>query len=203
MASNVEVEIKFVIDDIRLLTTRLRQAEFRLITPRAHESNTLYDLPGNPLRKRGALLRLREYDGRWTVTFKGKARVGRYKSREEIETRVEDGKSFSAILEAVGFKPTFSYEKFRSEWSDGSGHVVLDETPVGNFGEIEGSRKWIDSVASRLHITPAQYITDSYATLFLKWKRRTRSRAKNMVFAEVRGAGKRPFLPRSTQRKSE
>jgi len=80
----------------------------------------------------------------------------------------------------------FSYEKFRTEWTDGRGHLVLDETPIGNFGEIEGPARWIDSTANRLAIKPAQYITDSYSVLFLKWKRRTHSKAKNMLFADVR-----------------
>ena len=31
--------------------------------------------------------------------------------------------------------------KIRYEWSDGKGHVVVDETPIGNFGEIEGALK--------------------------------------------------------------
>ena len=33
------------------MTRRLKAAGFRLITPRTHEMNTLYDLPGTPLRK--------------------------------------------------------------------------------------------------------------------------------------------------------
>ena len=54
---------------------------------------------------------------------------------------------WNAILRALGFAPTFRYEKFRAEWSDGKGHVVVDETPIGNFGEIEGPSRWIDRTA--------------------------------------------------------
>jgi adenylate cyclase class 2 len=190
MTSAIETEIKFCIQDISVLAARLRSAGFRAVTPRTHELNTLYDLPGRPLREHGALLRVRKYGERWTVTFKGKAKVGRYKSRREIETEVADGGSLAAIFEAAGFQPTFIYEKFRSEWADDHGHIVLDETPIGNFGEIEGPGEWIDATARRLEITPSQYITDSYAVLFLKWKRRTRSKARNMRFVEIAGARK-------------
>ena len=186
MPSAVEIEIKFRIEDIQALTTKLPEAGFRLVTPRAHETNTLFDLPGRPLRGKGSLLRIRRYGERWTITFKGRAVVGRYKSRREIETPVEDGKTLTTILESAGFRPVFSYEKFRSEWSDGQGHLLIDETPIGNFGEIEGADEWIDAIAGQLEISPAHYITDSYAVLFLKWKRRTRSKAKNMCFDEVR-----------------
>jgi adenylate cyclase class 2 len=181
----VETEIKFRIEDLRRMTSRLRKSGIRLVTRRTHEVNTLFDLRGSPLRKQGALLRVRKYGRRWTVTFKGKAQMGRYKSRPEIETTVDDGEVLTEILKSVGFVPVFSYEKFRSEWSQGRGHVVLDETPVGNFGEIEGPGDWIETMAGKLQISPAQYITDSYATLFLKWKRRTHSLAKNMLFAEI------------------
>ncbi len=183
MASAVEVEIKFKIENLKALTSRLRSAGFRLVTKRTHEMNTLYDQPGYPLRQKGEVLRLRKYGKKWTVTYKAKGKAGRHKSRKEIETHVDDGECLDAILRAVGFVPSFQYEKFRSEWTDGKGHVVVDETPVGNFGEIEGPARWIDSVARRLQVTPDQYITDSYAVLFLKWKERTGSPATNMLFS--------------------
>jgi adenylate cyclase class 2 len=184
--SALEIEIKFRIDDLRDLTARLQKAGIRLVTPRTHEMNTLFDLPGRPLRKQGSLLRVRKYGDLWIITFKGKAKVGRYKSRPEIETTVEDGECLTAILESAGFVPVFSYEKFRSEWTDGHGHLLIDETPIGNFGEIEGPGEWIEAIARQLQISSAQYITDSYSVLFQKWKRRTRSKARNMCFADVR-----------------
>jgi adenylate cyclase class 2 len=186
MASDREVEIKFQILDIGALTDRLEQAGFSQITPRTHELNTLYD-QGGRLRRRGALLRLRQYGRQWTLTYKDNsdAPPGRHKSRREIETRLENGEAAGRIIEALGFKPSFSYEKFRSEWTDGKGHVVIDETPIGNYGEIEGPPEWIDLTAERLEIAHDQYITASYAELFLAWKRKTRSKAEHMLFSNV------------------
>ena len=187
MATDREVEIKFRIDDIDALTLSLQRAGFRLVTPRMHEMNTLYDQPGAKLRRRGALLRLREYGPRWTLTYKDRSgrQTGRHKSRREIETQVENGKAMGRIIEAVGFSLNFRYEKFRSEWADSNGHVVIDETPIGNFGEIEGQAKWIDATAKRLNISVKSYIRESYAELFAAWKRRTRSKAKEMTFKEI------------------
>jgi adenylate cyclase, class 2 len=186
MATDHEVEIKFQIDDIEALTRRLQEAGFRQITPRTHELNTLYDQRGR-LRRRGALLRLRQYGPQWTLTYKDKSKgtPGGHKSRREIETRVEDGEAAGRIIEALGFQPSFSYEKYRSEWTDGTGHVVLDETPIGNYGEIEGPPDWIDATAERLEIAHDRYITLSYAELFLAWKRKRRSKAQHMLFAEI------------------
>ena len=180
MASDREVEIKFRIEDVEALTGSLQKAGFRLITPRTHEMNTLFDQPGGKLRRRGALLRLREYGPRWTLTYKDRSgrQSGRHKSRREIETQVENGEAMGRIIEAVGFTPSFRYEKFRSEWADSNGHVVIDETPIGNFGEIEGPGKWIDSTARRLNISVKSYLKESYAELFAAWKRKTRSKAE-------------------------
>ncbi|HYL93314.1 MAG TPA: class IV adenylate cyclase [Alphaproteobacteria bacterium] len=177
-----EIEVKFKIVNIQLLRRRLRAEGFRLKTRSTHETNTLYDLPGSPLRKSGALLRVRSHGTKWTVTFKGKSRIGRHKSRLELETQVADGLALAEILQGSGFQPTFFYEKRRSEWSDGVGLVMVDQTPIGDFGEIEGPGRWIDRVAKKLGLTSADYITSSYAELFSQWKRRTGSKASGMRF---------------------
>ena len=194
MASHKEVEIKFWVDDIRALTRKLRAAGFRQITPGTHEMNTLYDLPGHPLRRRGELLRLRRYGKEWLLTHKAKGKVGRHKMREETETKINDGKKMDAILRALGFAPSFRYEKSRAEWSDGKGHVVVDETPIANFGEIEGPPRWIDATAGRLGIQRSDYITLNYAGLFQQWKQRTGSPAREMTFKAVRQKRSRTFL---------
>lgn len=186
MASNKEIEIKFRVTDSRALAGRLRATKFRRVTPRTHEMNALYDLPGAHLRRRGDLLRLRQYGKNWVLTHKTKGTAGRHKVRVETETKVADGEKMDAILHALGFRPTFRYEKFRAEWSDGRGHVVVDETPIGNFGEIEGPARWIDATAKALGIQPGDYITDTYAGLFFAWKKRTRSAATEMTFRAIR-----------------
>lgn len=172
--------------DLRALARKLRATGFREKTPRTHEMNTLYDLPGQPLRRKGELLRLRQYGNNWTLTHKAKGPAGRHKTRAEIETRVEDGKSLAAILGKLGFRPSFRYEKYRAEWSDGRGHVVIDETPIGVFAEIEGAPGWIDRTARKLDVGPAEYIARSYAEVFQEWKRHSGSRAKDMTFQAIK-----------------
>ena len=186
MGSSKEIEIKFRIDNVRDLNRRLRKSGFRLITPRTHEINTLYDLPDKSLRRRGELLRLRKYGSEWILTHKAKGKAGRHKTRVETETKVADGAKMDAILRALGFAPTFRYEKFRAEWSDGKGHVVVDQTPIGDFGEIEGQSRWIDRTAKLLQIPPSDYITATYTELFFQWKKLTGSPANEMTFKAIR-----------------
>jgi adenylate cyclase class 2 len=184
----MEVEIKFRVDDFRVLARRLRAAGFRQVTKRTREQNTLYDLPGKPLQKRGEVLRVRKYGDDWLLTHKAKGNVARHKTRVETETRIADGEKLERILQSLGYVPAFRYEKFRAEWSDGKGHVVVDETPIGSFGEIEGPARWIDRTARLLGIDQHSYITDSYVQLFFAWKRRNRSRAGEMTFQALRSS---------------
>jgi adenylate cyclase, class 2 len=177
-----EIEIKFRVADLRALGRKLRAAGFRLVTPGTHEMNTLYDLPGEVLRARKELLRIRKYGSTWTLTHKSGGMKGRHSSRVELETGVTDGKKMDAILRGLGYAPTFRYEKFRAEWTDSKGKVVVDETPIGNFCEIEGPPRWIDVTAKKLGVAPADYITKNYATLFSDWKQETGSPASDMTF---------------------
>ena len=180
-----EVEIKFMVASIPELTKKLKAAGFRPVTKRTHEDNTLYDFPDGALRHRGEVLRLRKYGKKWKVTHKGKVAPGRHKSRPEAESEVRDVEQVRSVFQQLGLGPVFRYEKFRAEWADKHGHVVIDQTPIGDFGEIEGPPKWIDSTAKKLGIRRAQYITKSYAGLFQEWKHRTHSRADNMTWEET------------------
>ncbi len=196
-----EVEIKFRIADARTLTRALKSAGFKQITRSTHETNTLYDLPGQTLRKRGELLRLRKYGEDWILTHKAKGTTGRHKMRVERETPLEDGEEMDGILRALGFTPTFRYEKLRADWGDGRGHVVVDQTPIGDFGEIEGPARWIDGTARALGIPSSDYITQTYASMFFEWRRRTGSVATEMTFRAVRAKSSQPRRSQRTRQK--
>jgi adenylate cyclase class 2 len=199
----IETEIKFRVDDLAGLARRLEAAGFTLHTPRAFESNVLYDTPDRQMRARTEILRIRGYAGRWSVTHKrlpdpgvpsdgssssgGDSKPGedRHKHRVETETEVSDGAALAGIFLSLGLVPAFCYEKWRAEWSDGEGHCVVDETPIGNYAELEGSAEWIDRAAARLGIDPAQYITLSYGRLFDLWRDEHNSTAQDLTFAAV------------------
>ncbi|MEO8725592.1 MAG: hypothetical protein ABI383_05670, partial [Acidobacteriaceae bacterium] len=84
----------------------------------------------------------------------------------------------------LGFAPRFRYEKYRTEFTDPEhqGHVVLDETPIGNLAEIEGPADWIDHVAQHLGVSEAEYITKSYSGLFADWRLAAGSPATDMTW---------------------
>jgi adenylate cyclase class 2 len=185
----IETEIKFRVDDPAALNARLEAAGFTVVTPREFESNVLYDTPDRAMRARTEILRIRNYAGRWTVTHKRIPDSGvgedRHKHRVETETEVADGAALAEIFLALGLVAAFRYEKWRSEWTDGEGHCVVDETPIGNFAELEGSAEWIDRTAARLRVDPAEYMTLSYGRLFEQWREQHHSTAQDLTFAAV------------------
>jgi adenylate cyclase class 2 len=192
----IETEIKFKVADVPGLSRRLQAAGFTLLTPRSFESNVLYDTPGRQMRARTEILRIRSYAGRWTVTHKRlpDAQPGedRHKHRVETETEVADGNALTQVFLSLGLVAAFHYEKWRTEWQDGEGHCVIDETPIGDYAELEGSAEWIDRAAARLGIDPTGYITLSYGRLFDQWRQQHGSAATDLTFAAVSGAPAQP-----------
>ncbi len=181
-----EIELKFSVADVRALRAAANDLGFKLVTERTFESNVLYDSPDRQLRLRRQILRLRHYGERCTVTHKRQADGSesdlRYKTRIETESVVEDGNALAEIFVQLGYGPVFRYEKFRTEWELNEGHLVLDETPIGVWAELEGPPAWIDMMLEKLCIAPELRTTESYGRLFLRWKEETGSPAENLTF---------------------
>jgi adenylate cyclase class 2 len=183
-----EIELKFAVADIERFRARVQSLGVTLVTPRTFEANTLYDTPERDLRVRRQVLRLRDYAGRSVVTHKRVASAdadARYKIRIETESMIEDPAALAEIFAQLGYKPVFRYEKFRTEWESGAGHIFLDETPIGVYAELEGPPAWIESTREQLGIKPEQCTTESYGMMFLDWKARMHSPAENLTFDEI------------------
>src|ERR1700749_124247 len=185
--SAVETEVKFRVVDGPALERKLSALGFRQITPRTFEKNVLFDTPDRTLRSQQSILRIRQYGERWVVTHKSLPKdmdpAGRHKHRMETETEVQDGETLSTIFTQLGYAPAFTYEKWRTEYADATGHCVLDETPIGIFAELEGPEEWIDRVGAELGLKPSQMITLSYGRLFDEWRERTGSEATDLTFS--------------------
>jgi adenylate cyclase class 2 len=187
----IETEIKFRVANTPELEAKLSSIGFNLVTPRSFESNTLYDTPDRSLRMKRELVRIRQYNGKWLLTHKRIPDSGigedRHKHRVETETELSNGTALAEVFASVGFVPVFRYEKWRSEWSDDTGHCVIDETPLGVFAELEGASEWIDQIAHELGIAAEDRMTLSYGRLFEIWREQTGSSAQDLTFAAVTG----------------
>jgi len=188
-----EIEIKLAVHDPGAIRRRLAELGFRSISRRRFERNLLYDFPNRRLRKEGSLVRLRFAGRRSLLTFKGRQiRQGRFKERPEIESRVSDGVEIGRVLEALGLRVAFRYEKYRTLYrKPGEGahrEVTFDETPIGTYIELEGPRRWIDRVARALGSRPQDYISASYGRLYLEWCESHGWEPSDMVFERSPGS---------------
>lgn len=185
MASPTEVEVKLAVNDVEGTSKRLRDLGFSVSREREFESNTLYDRTDRQLRNAGMLMRLRKAGDRNVLTWKGPSDPGRHKSRPERETSVGSIDTLAEIFGHLGYEPVFRYEKFRTEFrrSGEEGSVVLDETPIGNYLELEGPADWIDATAAELGFRSGDYIVDSYGGLYLKWREHNGVQRNDMVFS--------------------
>ena len=185
MPSKVETEIKLSVPSAAHARRLLRAVGFRQVHRRAFESNQLYDWPDGSLRRSGCMLRVRTWGTEASVTFKGPSDPSaRHKSREEIETALEDPRQMEAILERLGLVPAYRYEKFRAVFAKPGqpGVAVVDETPIGVYIELEGEPDWIDRSAAGMGFLPGDYILTSYATMYIEDCRRRGVEAGSMVF---------------------
>ena len=184
-----EIELKCPVTDLSAFHREVVRLGLHPVTARTLERNTLYDTPARDLRNKRQLLRLREYGDRNVVTHKrtedGSGEDTRYKRRIETESEIEDHGALAEIFTQLGFGPVFRYEKFRTEWQAGEGHVVLDETPIGTWAELEGPPEWIDRMRENLGVREEDCLLESYGMLFLNWKNHTGSQAENLTFEEV------------------
>jgi len=178
-----EIEIKFPLRDRGDLVRRLEELGATRLYPETFEDNIVLDRRGE-LRTRGALLRVRKF-GRYAIaTYKGPAMFDSgVKSREEVQTGVESFELAIQLLDSLGYKPVFRYQKFREVWRLRDVEVVLDRTPIGEYFEIEGPIDTIRSIAAELDMNMDQAIRQTYADLYRQARRTRSDLGENMVFA--------------------
>lgn len=164
-ADHVEIEMKFRIPALGPARLQLESCGFVPVVPQGEERSVLWDRAG-ALREQGCALRLRRYQGRTLLTWKGpRIEDPLLKIRPEVETEVADGAAMEGILSALGFEPAFTMVKSRSVWRLGELEACLDEASFGCYLELEGTREEIREAMARLGLREEQVEPRSYPTL--------------------------------------
>ncbi|HET9804299.1 MAG TPA: class IV adenylate cyclase [Candidatus Acidoferrum sp.] len=202
-----EREVKLKVANLKALKKALARLKAKPTTSergRVYERNVIFDTPQGGLAKHGQLLRIRtetiegaaakKFQPRVVLTFKKPALAAEgdghgHKVREEIETEVRDAAALQAIFEGLGMSGWFKYEKYRTTMKLPAGAkwakdlvIELDETPVGNYLELEGPADAIDRAAAELGYARKDYIVASYLALYLADCRRRGETPKDMLF---------------------
>ncbi len=162
----LEREIKLLCPGVEEARAAVAAAGASPLRCRRLQEDALFDTLDESLRRRGCTLRIRSESGHSLLTMKGPTQPGVVKIREEHETIVGDGEVLAAVLQALGLQVWFRYQKYREEFAAEDVVIAVDETPIGTFLEIEGSEAGILTMTRALGRSPADFIVDSYWTLF-------------------------------------
>jgi adenylate cyclase class 2 len=184
MAAIMEREIKLVFRNAAEAKAAILAAGATPLRGRRLQEDCLLDTADDQLHHKRCVLRVRMECGKTLLTFKGPVQASPMKLREELETVVGDGVLFLRLLEELGFRIWFRYQKYREEFAHEDVTVAIDETPVGTFVEIEGSERGIHEMATALGRTTSDYLLDSYRGLFVKHCEREALPVTDMLFAE-------------------
>jgi adenylate cyclase class 2 len=164
----LEREAKLRFPDPAAARRAVERLGARLGRARHFEDNLLLDDAAGALARGGSALRLRRADGRAILTYKGPRSedASGIKVRPEIEVEVSDGDAAQALLAALGLAPAFRYQKYREVWDWRDAEIVVDETPLGTFIEIEGPSATILEALDSLGLGPKDCVLESYPALF-------------------------------------
>jgi len=135
------------------------------------QEDALLDTDDEQLRRQRCVLRVRMENGKSRLTYKGPVQPSIMKVREELETVVGDGELLLRVFGELGMHVWFRYEKYREEFCHED--VIV---------EIEGSEHGIAEMTLALGRTPADYIVDSYRSLFLQYRSDCGLSGSDMVF---------------------
>ncbi len=181
----IETEVKFRIGDAGEMNRKLEALGAKLVRS-GRESNIKYDRDGELSRKK-ELLRLRSYAGECDITHKRKPANTPSDLKVRVETIVHVG-SFDAarkLLEALGYRKAWVYEKDRHIWELSGVEVMVDVLPlIGNFVEIEGTREEIEKTASSLGLSMKHASVTTYSQEYEAYRRENNLPFQDLVFPE-------------------
>lgn len=131
----LEVEAKVALERPEALRARLH-ALGAAASPEAAEEDTFFSHPSRDLAAGDEALRLRTVPTGFELTYKGPRRAGGLKAREERTVRLADDPT--ALLQALGFRPTVRLRKTRQRFRLGSLEATIDHVEgLGWFAEVE------------------------------------------------------------------
>lgn len=174
----VELKLRADHDEVEAALDRIGAEPAGTVT----QVDTYYDHPVREFAETDEALRIRretqDIEDRAKITYKGPLVDAASKTREELETGVEDGDTVAGILESVGFDPAASVEKTRHRYEYEEYTITLDTIEgLGEFVEIETEAEEVDparegaiQVLEELSLDPAEGIRHSYLGMLLDGK---------------------------------
>jgi adenylate cyclase class 2 len=180
---SIETEVKIKIEDLPRFCDQLNALKPAVISLRHFENNRLLDFSDQRLGSASCLFRLRSVGEECLLTYKGPPLPdGVFKIREELEVTVNRGAALLQMLERIGMQTSFQYQKYRREFLLDDVHITVDETPIGNYAELEGTQDAIRGLARRMNIPESKFLRQSYYSLYVDYCKQRGETPGFMVF---------------------
>jgi len=178
----LEVELKSVVDDVRLRRSAVEAAGGKLV----YEGRLLdlrYDVPDRSLMMRDHVLRLRVYESansrKVLLDWKGETRYeDGYKVREELSTPVDDPDVLRQIVERLGYVVTTEIDRQIAQYELDGVTVRFEEYPeMDALVEVEGEPEAIERVIARIGMSRAGFTSERLLDFMTRYEARTGRRA--------------------------
>jgi len=180
---NKEVETKFKIESEYTIRGKLKKIK-AIPLSKELQRDIYYRGPG--FLRNCTAIRLRKSNKKniFTIKIKKQKRDSQtYKIRNELETGIENPEIFDKTLKALGLKPFFRKDKIRSVYRWKKALICFDRLPyIGSYVEIEASKKDIQYLASLLGFRIKEATSDTYLTIFNRYKARHKRPNVEMIF---------------------
>lgn len=137
---NIEVELKFIVDDEKFLLDWLKLNAKLIYTDRQIDK---YFTPIHrdflSVEQPIEFLRVRNSQGKWSITYKYfHSNNGQYSYCDEYESELSDGESLLKIFKKLELKHLVTVDKIRSSYSYKGFEIELDNVKgIGLICEIE------------------------------------------------------------------
>ncbi len=172
-----ETEVKIRIDAVEPIKQKLLEMKAELYKKRAVQTDSYF---GNKtMKKKGQTLKIRDNA---LLIYKGPSqKKNNIRSNEEIEIMVDNAAYLKQLLEQLGYLQYWKKERYRESYLVNMTQICIDETPIGNFIEIEGKKENIIDIAKQLGFSQKKFIADSYGKLWKEFAKKNK-RNGDMVF---------------------
>lgn len=170
----LEIEVKIKVKNLKDIIEKIEACGAVLKKARYFEENTLYDFSTRELFRKKHALRFRTINRKTFLTYKGAVQKSRkFKIRDEFETEVKNRIHSRKILHALGLSPVYTYNKHRTVYRHKRLNICVDETPVGNFIELEGKRGDIVKFSAAIGFTKDKFIKSDYIQLMERARKKS------------------------------
>lgn len=179
LEADIETEIKFEIKSEKEITAKLKKLGAKRIN-KVFEKNIRFDNERGEFSK-NRLLRLRK-DKKSRLTYKENLVFGRFRTDREYEVELSNFEIAKKILEFLGFRKIWTYEKVRTLYTLGDVKIFLDRLPIGLFLEMEGKEKNIRKIIRMLGFEMERGTGKTYHMIYQEYCKNKGVKLGDLVF---------------------